>query len=468
MNYYKNVWRYLPFCVKLCITCNYLLIIVKQWAERSQQDMFSSISKNRGCETEQKGMKKKKSKIGHFKGLLSEFVGGAVISVAFFGLPAGLLIYKALVEFNVIEDVALAIATALVTAATALVSSSFYADTVCTENKQQIKAQAFEEVKNDIKTIESSTLQTYPWLAQQVADYFFLVDSKLADELRTKKHPAVKAAGEVKKIAKERRELQVKCKEQEYQLAYYETLFPWLEEFKQLPPAVGAQYALASDIKESSEYDTLKDWLSPEEYAALSNADKYQLALDRYKKRRKSDWEVGIEYERFVGYQYETAGYKVRYHGALMGKQDMGRDLILSKDGQNFVVQCKRWASDKEIHEKHIFQLYGSAVQLTVESGSEYIPIFITTAKLSDVARKCADYLSVRVCESYAYKDFPMIKCNISSSGEKIYHLPFDQQYDRVRIILSSGEAYVNTVAEAERLGFRRAHRWCECGAKNE
>lgn len=111
-------------------------------------------------------MKEKKSKIGHFKGLLSEFVGGAVISVAFFGLPAGLLIYKALVEFNVIEDVALAIATALVTAATALVSSSFYADTVCTENKQQIKAQAFEEVKNDIKTIESSTLQTYPWLAQ--------------------------------------------------------------------------------------------------------------------------------------------------------------------------------------------------------------------------------------------------------------------------------------------------------------
>ncbi len=325
-----------------------------------------------------------------------------------------------------------------------------------------------EEIERKTEQLLNTAEQTNPWLACQIADFHFLCAKDIADKLERKNRPAPKAAEEVWKIAKERRELQVKCKEQEYQLAYYETLFPWLEEFKQLPPAVGAQYALASDIKESSEYDTLKDWLSPEEYAALSNADKYQLALDRYKNRRKSDWEVGIEYERFVGYQYETAGYKVRYHGALMGKQDMGRDLILSKDGQNFVVQCKRWASDKEIHEKHIFQLYGSAVQLTVESGSEYIPIFITTAKLSDVARKCADYLSVRVCESYAYKDFPMIKCNISSSGEKIYHLPFDQQYDRVRIILSSGEAYVNTVAEAERLGFRRAHRWCECGAKNE
>jgi hypothetical protein len=29
-----------------------------------------------------------------------------------------------------------------------------------------------------------------------------------------------------------------------------------------------------------------------------------------------------------------------------------------------------------------------------------------------------------------------MIKCNISKrSGEKIYHLPFDQQYDKVKIV---------------------------------
>jgi hypothetical protein len=53
-----------------------------------------------------------------------------------------------------------------------------------------------------------------------------------------------------------------------------------------------------------------------------------------------------------------------------------------------------------------------------------------------------------------------MIKCNINqSSKEKIYHLPFDQQYDRTKIIPSSGEFYAATVAEAEKKGFRRAFR---------
>ena len=53
-----------------------------------------------------------------------------------------------------------------------------------------------------------------------------------------------------------------------------------------------------------------------------------------------------------------------------------------------------------------------------------------------------------------------MIKCNISKTGEKIYHLPFDQQYDRVEISPNKGECYVYTVKEAEDRGFRRAFRW--------
>ena len=54
-----------------------------------------------------------------------------------------------------------------------------------------------------------------------------------------------------------------------------------------------------------------------------------------------------------------------------------------------------------------------------------------------------------------------MIKCNINQgSKERIYHLPFDQQYDRIKIVLSLGECYAPNVAEAERLGFRRAYRF--------
>jgi len=53
-----------------------------------------------------------------------------------------------------------------------------------------------------------------------------------------------------------------------------------------------------------------------------------------------------------------------------------------------------------------------------------------------------------------------MQKCNISQkTKEKIYHLPFDQQYDKV-LIEEKNECYVETCEEAENLGFRRAWRW--------
>lgn len=322
------------------------------------------------------------------------------------------------------------------------------------------RAQSIALLENEFQNILKSTEQTHPWLAKEVADFLYTKDNAIVTELRYKNRPAIKASEQVKAIAKEKRLLQVKCKEQEYQLAYYETLFPWLEEFKELPPSVGAEYAQMTQSSSNDEYDLLRKWLSPEEYAELSTTDKFQLALDRYKSRSKSDWEVGIEYERYVGYRYESEGYYVHFHGALMGKQDMGRDLIASKDGRTLVIQCKRWSKNKAIHEKHIFQLYGSAVQMTVEENKKCFPVFITTSTLSDTARKCAEYLQIDVAENFEFADYPMIKCNISRDGEKIYHLPFDQQYDRVRIRPGSGEAYVATVKEAESLGFRRAYRW--------
>ncbi len=55
--------------------------------------------------------------------------------------------------------------------------------------------------------------------------------------------------------------------------------------------------------------------------------------------------------------------------------------------------------------------------------------------------------------------DWPMVKCNISLNGERIYHLPMDQQYDRVKLS-SNGEFYAWTVQEAENAGFRRAKKW--------
>ena len=55
--------------------------------------------------------------------------------------------------------------------------------------------------------------------------------------------------------------------------------------------------------------------------------------------------------------------------------------------------------------------------------------------------------------------EYPMIKCNISNDGNKIYHLPFDQQYYRTEI-KKYGEFYAWTVKEAVNAGFRRAFKY--------
>lgn len=68
------------------------------------------------------------------------------------------------------------------------------------------------------------------------------------------------------------------------------------EEFSQLP---------VIEVSEISDYDSARDYLSKEEYAELSETERNQLALDRYKKSRsRTKWQIGRDYELYVGYKY--------------------------------------------------------------------------------------------------------------------------------------------------------------------
>lgn len=322
-----------------------------------------------------------------------------------------------------------------------------------------------QKIMAEIKSIRSSSFdRSSAWLAQMLADYFDVEDQRFTARLMSKNRPAIKAAERMTELRKEKREAIQKYKLLEYQLLLYESLFPWLPEYRTVTPSDVerlVELSGATDESGENEYSSMRHWLSPDEYASLSSCEKYQLALDRYMSRSKSNWEIGIEYERYVGYLYEQDGYTVTYSGALQKLEDMGRDLIAQKGDVIHVVQCKRWAKEKVIHEKHIFQLYGTCILLTKEHPwHTIVPVFYTTTELSDTAKYCAKKMGVQIHDNCQYNDYPMIKCNISKSGEKIYHLPFDMQYDRIIIEKENGESYVRTVAEAEALGFRRAHRW--------
>ena len=68
--------------------------------------------------------------------------------------------------------------------------------------------------------------------------------------------------------------------------------------------------------------------------------------------------------------------------------------------------------------------------------------------------------MGVEVHERVPLERYPCIKCNYTQAHGKIYHLPFDQQYDRTKIQDPQTECFVPTVKEAEARGYRRAYRW--------
>lgn len=389
-------------------------------------------------------------------------------------------------------------------------ANAFYQSQVAAGNDYyNSKKRTADYLEKAIKT----RVAEFPVLATILGDVLTAKDKWIADKLETKKNPALKAADELRKIRLDKRKLIAENKAYQWELQYLRELIPWIEELEDDVMQPKTFYTNDYNGDDKNDKDDAKLWLTSEEYKNLPTTQKYQLALDRYNRRNKSNAEIGLEYERYVGYRLEKDGWSVEYHGANKGKEDMGRDLICVRDNLIYIVQCKCWSQRKEIHEKHINQLFGSAMvyylsdyprlrtmqllgwkdedcdalpymeddnpqkqawnatydnvientlfandQPDIFHAKRIMPVFISTAPYSDKAIKFAHELGVTIIIE-PLGTYPVIKCNINKNGEKIYHLPFDQQYDNC-VIKNTGECYVSTVAEAEALGFRRAKRW--------
>jgi hypothetical protein len=341
-----------------------------------------------------------------------------------------------------------------------------------------------DELKNlqsDIDKIIAEKSKGFPWLADRIAEYYELRDLSVAEYLEKKFRPAQSTADRVRELAKEKRILRKEFLIAKNFVNYYENLFPWLTDY------VGENLDdLIRQIEDSektseSEEDPVFQFVPKAEYNKLSEGERNQIALDRYFASRKHPWEIGRDYERYIGYLYEMEGYDVKYQGIEKGLEDLGRDLICKKNGIVDIIQCKYWAQHKTIHEKHINQLFGTSIKYYIDfianekkkSQLSLYPellkegnikaTFITSTRLSETAMQFAQALGINIKENFGMKKYPVIKCNISANGNKIYHLPFDQQYDNTKIS-KNGECYVMTVNEAERLGFRRAWKWQDSG----
>jgi hypothetical protein len=341
-------------------------------------------------------------------------------------------------------------------------------------------AEEIDEKARFTTALIKKRISDFPVIALAIADYETAKDTATVTELLEKSRPAEVAANKVKKIKEEKRVLIAQNKALKWEIAYIRQLLPWLSDLEDGP----IEPINTSKNPTFTGNDDAGYWLTPTEYESLSDAEKYQLALDRYKKRHKSNWEIGRDYERYIGYIYETHGYSVEYIGITKGLEDLGRDLICRKGSETLIVQCKCWSNlkGKEIHENHINQLYGTTIVHQIEcllgdsveklsdeqidyatqtdfDIQDIFPVFYSTVPFSKTARAFANILGVSLAV-VPLDEYPMIKCNISKTGEKIYHLPFDQQYDKCIITPERDEFYATTVAEAEIKGFRRAMRW--------
>ncbi len=312
----------------------------------------------------------------------------------------------------------------------------------------------------DYKKEFDSNLKAIPYMSRIIADIMTVDLDRLAWSLswgnnqeRKKKVQSINA------LKKEKAEEIERIKGAEYQLAYLLELYPVLQD------VIDTDFReLDISYEQIEEYDPVRRYMKREEWDRLSVSERNQLALDRYvESRQKSKWQIGRDYELYCGYCYEKEGYSVDYYGSYNGLDDLGRDLIVKRSGEVKIIQCKYWSKTKQIHENHVMQLYGSIVEYNIENCREATGILITNTTLSDRAKAFAQVLGIEFREDIPLGSFPRIKCNIGTGefGEKtkIYHLPFDQQYDSTKIE-KPGEFMALTVAEAEKAGFRRAYRW--------
>ncbi|OOY67276.1 restriction endonuclease [Solemya velum gill symbiont] len=342
-------------------------------------------------------------------------------------------------------------------------------DEIKTQNilLQDIYSNAIEKIMKDGALLPS----LIEW-----ADFFQkTIDERKVNYLQTKKHPAFKAAEDIKEVRAAARELRQEVNILKNRVALYEAQAPWLVEYEDFSVEdVVEGLRQEKEIKKltANGDDPIRVFVSAAEWKEMSATERNQLALERYwNYRQRNAWAAGIQYERYVGYNYEQDGYDVIYHGAVKGLNDLGIDLVCSKNGQTQVIQCKRLSSNKgrPVRENTVAQIFGASLYYAHIKNIDMdsiTPIIMTTFELSPEAKQFASVLGVEFTENDQIKQYPCIKCNISGKdGARIYHLPFDQQYDTTKIEQHRGECYKLTVAEAEAEGFRRAFRWT--GATN-
>ncbi|MBU7587473.1 MAG: hypothetical protein KAF91_32385, partial [Nostoc sp. TH1S01] len=130
-----------------------------------------------------------------------------------------------------------------------------------------------EEEKQLINNLAQEKSIGFPWLAQAYADYFSLKELQIADYLESKPHPARKTAENIRELTAKFRNAEKLWRILDYQIKYYENLFPWLVDYKEenIDELIKqlSNKKVESEPNSDEQEDPVKQWLTKAEYESL-------------------------------------------------------------------------------------------------------------------------------------------------------------------------------------------------------
>ncbi len=199
-------------------------------------------------------------------------------------------------------------------------------------------------------------------------------------------------------------------------------------------------------------------------------------------RRNLSKREAGDRYERYLGYLYERAGWRVEYYGLTEGvaNSNRGIDLICEKDGITHFVQTKYW-SDGVVAKTNVNNVIDRIVknmQSIIDKRTirgDVQAVLAAKPKLSEQVTVYAQEQGVLLLDDLTVQPYPLVKCHTGKRGSKKYFLPYLadknpakyeeirqgawESYDLVRMDMANGDVYVHTIEEAENLGYKYSNR---------
>jgi len=108
--------------------------------------------------------------------------------------------------------------------------------------------------------------------------------------------------------------------------------------------------------KEQKAKEQLEKYTKKEEkkITDISKERKKEEIKSKRSQMYKDNIQKGKNYEKQISIYFYDKGYKVKEHGLIHGKKDKGIDIIVMKNKEITLIQCKNWKADSKKRIDHV------------------------------------------------------------------------------------------------------------------